>query len=330
MNSLLPWPEAYLLASRWPKVEQLLRRCLALEAQDLLPHTLLLLSEEGLGREAFAIELAASLVCPSGSGPHCTCHSCERIRRCVHPDVEIVSIEENASEISIDQVKNLVATMHQVPYEGRRRVVVLTPAHTPPLNVHAASALLKFLEETPPHLTFVLLASNPGRLLPTIRSRAVMLRLPNPTAEELTSFLAARHGLDSKTATEKLRALHSSPSLLANPEAVSLATVLPELASRLRDALRGDALALVTGACLIGKLPQGPLLAARAILQSVPGETPPIQEAALEAAARLVALSRRMAALHLNEESVTAGALAPFTLAARRGAAGSAAGKPTR
>ncbi len=321
MNSLLPWPDAYLLASRWPRVELLLQRCVALDAQGLLPHTLLLLSEEGLGREAFAIELAASLVCPGGSGPYCTCRSCQRVRRAIHPDATITCIERGAHEISIDQVRELAETIQQVPFEGRRRVVVLTPAHTPPLNVFAASALLKLLEEPPTHVTFLLLASNPGRLLPTIRSRTVELRLPPPAAEELASFLAAMHGLDGEAAARTLRALDGDPFLLSHPEAPSVAELLPELESRLRDALRGDTLALVTGASLTGKLSQGPVLAARAILKSVPGGAPRTQEAALEVAAQLLTVARRAAALHLGEEGVTAGALAPFTLAARRDAA---------
>ena len=111
--------------------------------------------------------------------------------RGVHPDVEIITVAPDKTQITLEQALHVVENVSLLPYEGMRRVFIVDSCHTPPLGTDAASALLKTLEEPPSRVTFVLLASNPGRVLPTIASRTVQLRIPPPRIDELVPVLAA-------------------------------------------------------------------------------------------------------------------------------------------
>ncbi|MFH1177361.1 MAG: hypothetical protein V1750_08130, partial [Acidobacteriota bacterium] len=153
MSSLLPWPAPYLTSASWAGVGRLLARCRELDAAGALPGTLLLTSAPGLGREAMAIELAAALICREPRAV-CSCTSCDRVRRGIHPDATILDVLPGNKEIKIDeQVRPLLQGIDQRPYEGRQRVLIVANAHTPPLNIYSASALLKTIEEPPAHLT---------------------------------------------------------------------------------------------------------------------------------------------------------------------------------
>ncbi len=318
MSSLCPWPDEFMLPRAWAGIQRLLHRCLALAGEDALPHPLLLLGEPGLGREAFALELAAGLICPDGGGLDCTCRSCARLRRCVHPDLEIVGVAAGSQEIKIEQAREIVKRLPQLPFEGRRRVILLTSAHTPPLNVDTASALLKALEEPPPHVIFLLLAANPARVIPTVLSRSLRLRIPPPTEEELRSFVADLHAVDEAQAETLVAQLDGDLRLLVRKDGRSLPAVLEDLRTRLADALAGDTLALVTAAAMVQRLPRGFLLAVSALLSGLASTPVDGQEATLDAAARLLVAARRREILRLTPEAAACAALSPLVLAARR------------
>src|SRR5262249_4560580 len=83
--------------------------------------------------------------------------------------------EEYAREIPVAQAREISQFLALTPGEGRWRVVIVDAADA--LNANAANAILKILEEPPPQAVLLLVSHNPGRLLPTIRSRCRMLRL---------------------------------------------------------------------------------------------------------------------------------------------------------
>jgi hypothetical protein len=315
MSSLLPWPNEYMLAREWCGVGRLLSRCLDLHRRGLLPSTLLLLGEQGFGREALAVELAAGLVCPEDGGPACVCSACSRARRGIHPDVEILAVVEGNQEIKIKQAKDFVLRLSQVPYEGRRRVIVVASAHTPPLNLHAASALLKALEEPPPHVTILLLAANSARVLPTVVSRSVTVRIPPPSDAELPRFLAALHGADEAAIVPLIAALGGDLHLLSHPSGLATKDLVPELGARLVSALSGDGLGLTTAAALIRQTPAGHEVAVRALLLACHDTPPGLEEAVLDAAAGLLTAAHRSEVLRIDGEATALAALAPLTLA---------------
>ncbi|HVU04872.1 MAG TPA: DNA polymerase III subunit delta' [Polyangiaceae bacterium] len=161
----------------------------------------------GVGKERAAFALAQSLVC-EGPGP-LGCGECSACKRAVrlaeddphvpqHPDVVLLerglypasalgTSTRESTLIGVEQVRKLVlARVGYSPHEGRALVFIVRAAEE--LSLPAANALLKTLEEPPNRVHFVLLTSQPHRLLDTIRSRTLAVRfgaLPEPVVERL-------------------------------------------------------------------------------------------------------------------------------------------------
>ena len=314
--SQLPWPDTLLEASAWPAIRRLIDRCLALEASSALPGTLMLVGEAGLGREAAAVELAAGLVCRTRTSAPCDCASCRRVRRGVHPDLDVVDVLPDKKLISIEQARDIVDHASQLPFEGRRRVCILSSGHTPPLGADAAAALLKTLEEPPSHLTMILLASNPSRVLPTIVSRSVQVRVPRPTYDEAVAMLAQLRGCDHEKAVE-LFAAWSGDVAGAPRDGEEIGT--GELSAQrevLRKAVAGDGLAILQAANAIASKQGGVALAVTALEQLAGADASGGGESMIGAAVALLAAAHRSAVLNLDLEAAVAGALA--TLAMQR------------
>lgn len=162
-----------------------------------LPHALLIKGPQGIGKQDFALALAQALLCekPGAHGLACgACPACGWFRSGAHPDfrqLEPATEEEGEGEegarktkaspwISIAQVRELHDFMAVTSHRGGRKVVLITPAEA--LNVSAANALLKNLEEPPPQTHFLLVCHRPHRLPRTIisRCRQLSLRAPDP------------------------------------------------------------------------------------------------------------------------------------------------------
>ena len=317
----LPWPRAYLEATAWPRTGEVLARLRRLAEAGTLPGTLLLLGDAGLGREAVALELAAGLICRDAGPPGCACPSCERVRRGVHPDLEIVDVLPGKSDISIEQTRALADSIAQRPFEGRRRVYIFTSCQSPPLNTEAASALLKTLEEPPAHTTVLLLAANRARVLPTIVSRAVEVRIPPPDEAQACTLLASHHGIDAGAAQRLLAAAASDAAVALHAEATDLPDQAEAVRELLQAGLAGEALALLRFAGSLRDESGGPVrlpLAIATLLDLVAGMPPERAEAILESAAALLAAQRRQAALRLDLEGAAVGALARLVAAAAR------------
>jgi hypothetical protein len=317
----LPWPRAYLEAAGWPRTAELLARLRRLGEAGTLPGTLLLLGDAGLGREAVALELAAGLICRDAGPAGCACPSCERVRRGVHPDLEIVDVLPGKSDISIEQARQLAGSIAQRPFEGRRRVYIFTSCQSPPLSTEAASALLKTLEEPPGHTIVLLLAANRARVLPTIVSRAVEVRVPPPDDAQACALLASHHSLDADAARRLLTAAGSDVAVALHAEATELPDQVEAVRGSLRAALAGEALALLRFAGTLRDELGGPVrlpLAVATLLDLAAAEPAERAEAVLEGAAALLAAQRRQAALRLDLEGAAVGALARLVEAAAR------------
>jgi DNA polymerase III subunit delta' len=147
-----------------------------------LPHSLLLLSAPGLGAEQLANWTTALALCESpGERPCDVCPSCRLLRSDSHPDVHSVRLEEDAQQIKVDQVRELIEALTLKSYRGGYKVGVIEGAEA--LNANGANAFLKTLEE-PAACTMLILIARPNHRLPaTIASRCLRLSLrPPPTA----------------------------------------------------------------------------------------------------------------------------------------------------
>ncbi len=161
--------------------------------RDQLPHALLLHGPAGIGKRDLALSLAQWILCDaSGAQGACgTCDACNWFVQGNHPDYRYLEpneeetdesgkiIRKASKEIKVEQVREISEFLSLSAHRGGWRVVVIHPAEL--MNAAAANALLKTLEEPPPRVLLVLVAHQPGRLLPTVRSRCrkVVAGLPD-------------------------------------------------------------------------------------------------------------------------------------------------------
>ena len=198
--SPLPWQEAL-----WQQV---------MSAPERLPHALLLHGARGIGKRHFARVLAQALLCetPDARRQACgQCAGCQLVAADNHPDLrwlipeadrpareEAAESDEGAAApaskgakasraILIDQVRDIGEFLAIAAHRGGRRIVLLAPAEA--LNGPAANALLKLLEEPPAGAVFIAVTDELDAVLPTVRSRCVLLRAPNPQPAAALAWL---------------------------------------------------------------------------------------------------------------------------------------------
>lgn len=167
--------------------EQLKSRLSGMFRQEKTSHCYLITGPDGSGKHTLAALLTAALQC-AGIG-RLPCRSCPQCRKVVsgnHPDVIFVD-DDTRKSIPVEQVRKTCADVYIRPNEGRKKIYVFP--HAEKLSVPGQNTLLKILEEPPAYAVFLLLAPNPGLLLPTIRSRCAELHLsPLPEPVLLTAL----------------------------------------------------------------------------------------------------------------------------------------------
>jgi DNA polymerase III subunit delta' len=230
-----------------------------------LPHALLFAGQRGIGKATLAFHLAyhllkypspasapAAIAVPDPASP-----LFRQIAIGAHPSVLHLTrpFDEKSKRfktvVSVDEIRTVGHFLSLTSHDGGYRIVIVDPADD--MNVNAANALLKNLEEPPSRTVFILIAHSSGGLLPTIRSRCQLVRFQPLDAVDLFAALAAsgspmpaddaaRQALvENAAGSVRMAILHTQYGGLDIAEATDKLALAPELdvaaAHRLADAV---------------------------------------------------------------------------------------------
>ena len=173
----------------------------------------MLYGPQGIGKAHFAFALARRLLCltPEQDQACGTCRSCRLNHYGSHPDLWIVEPEQDNRQIQIGQIRALYDKFSVTAHQKGWKIAVFQPAEA--MNLYAANALLKQLEEPAAKSVFLLVSSEPGKLLPTVRSRCQPLRFPLPDIHCTVDWL--KNQLPAAAKPEQLLALNRGRPLSA-------------------------------------------------------------------------------------------------------------------
>ena len=200
--SLLPWQ-----STDWERIAG---------AVETLHHGLMLSGQSGVGKREFATLLARKLLCQQPGDSACgACQNCRLFDAGTHPDLHVIATEREAVNgriellgsyadryqdsvardkktnpgvvITVDQIRRLIDRFYRASHISSRRVALIVDADR--MNVNAANALLKLLEEPPENAHFILLSADPAMLPPTVRSRCLVEDLGGPDREEAFQWI---------------------------------------------------------------------------------------------------------------------------------------------
>lgn len=207
--------------------------------QNRLSHALIFQAPEGAGGLPMALAFAQYIVCVDKQADDACgqCGPCKRAAQFIHPDIHfsypVVPRKPGDKPISTDYVREWRQFISQDPYAATFDWLQFIDAENKQGNITAAECgdiirkfnlksyeseykillmwrpeflekegnrLLKLIEEPPPKTVFIFVAENMDRILPTIQSRAQLVRMRSLTASELTEALTTKAGQDEKTA----------------------------------------------------------------------------------------------------------------------------------
>lgn len=192
-------------------------------ARGRLASTFLFVGPGGIGKRRFALKLAQALLCQTRPAelldPCDRCPACLQVLAGTHPDLDVVAKPPDRSAIPVALLigdkehrmhEGLCHKISLKPFAGGRKIAIIDDADD--LNQEGANALLKTLEEPPPRSVLILIGTSADRQLPTIRSRAQLVRF-RPLDEATVARLLVENGVVGDSVEAARLAAYSGGSM---------------------------------------------------------------------------------------------------------------------
>lgn len=193
--------------------EHVLRALINALDNDRLHHAYLFTGTRGVGKTTVARIFAKSLNCETGV----SAEPCGKCSACVEIDegrfVDLIEVDA-ASRTKVEDTRELLDNVQYAPTRGRYKVYLVDEVHM--LSTHSFNALLKTLEEPPPHVKFLLATTDPQKLPATVLSRCLQFnlkRLPVPLISGHLESLLKAESVSAETAALQLLARAADGSM---------------------------------------------------------------------------------------------------------------------
>ena len=152
-----------------------------------LSHSYIFEGPYGVGKKTFALELAKYILCENQEESPCNeCKTCHMIDSQTHPDV--IHIEKDTKVTKVENIReNIVREMEIKPYQAEYKIIIVKAADS--INVQGQNAMLKTIEEPPSYGIVILICENLASLLPTIKSRCIVVRFNPINKVQMKAYL---------------------------------------------------------------------------------------------------------------------------------------------
>jgi DNA polymerase-3 subunit delta' len=191
--------------------------------ENRLAHALLVAGVGGTGKAQFVESFVRAYCCKHSKTTasdcvptdECSCHACRLIKGRAHPNVLWIEPEKIGSAIKVDQIRDISDFINQTSLQEEYRIVIVNPADE--MNINAANALLKTLEEPSPGSILILISNHPAQLPATILSRCQRIIFPRPDKALALTWLNKQLSSHNKKSEIKhdgellLRLAHGAP-----------------------------------------------------------------------------------------------------------------------
>lgn len=165
-------------------------------SEQRLPHALMLVGPEYIGKYQFALAFAQRLLCLNVVNSYACgqCKACQLVSSGNHPDLVHIEPEEQGKAIRIDSIRRLSSFLDKTAQQNGWKISIIYPAEA--MNINASNALLKSLEEPSKNTLLILVCHTPSRLLATVKSRCRTVKFPIPPATKVRVWLDSMVGIE--------------------------------------------------------------------------------------------------------------------------------------
>src|SRR5499433_4180817 len=166
--------------------EHVTRTLRAAIAAGRVAHAFLFTGPRGVGKTTTARLLAKALNCERGPTPE-PCNACSNCHEIAEGNAFDVLEIDGASHTQVEKMRDLMETVAHRPIKSRFKIYIIDEVHM--LSSHSFNALLKTLEEPPPHVKFILATTDPQKLPITVLSRCLQFNLKRHTVVQIQARL---------------------------------------------------------------------------------------------------------------------------------------------